>query len=392
MHKDELESTITQLDRTSQTLTRLRETSQEVNDLVMQSPSAVTKNMISFLQKIQKKAHSLYWAIATSWTKPCHDTHAARLYLENRIDSLEAVMKRPGTSRTPDIEFKIALEGWTGQGSSIYHTCSIEVLHLDAFQPQMQGAAIVSFSIPNSSVGHVDHAMIKAMDDICDTIGRTQTVQESLKLFLRHDDKLCYCHTPIQVAKAVPIVNDGDLVSLQEILQQKQLSLKKRVRLSAILASSAMQLHTTPWFTSLRKDSFLFVEHKDATTSWLDVDHPFVSCSFSRAATPATKAQAEAELLDLGIVIIELWHNMSIEAFASKKGLQLLDTYDSRQATARAWLRETEEDMLPPIYNAARRCVECRFAVLDVDWNDKKVNASVFEGVVKPLWDNVRER
>ena len=135
----------------------------------------------------------------------------------------------------------------------------------------------------------------------------------------------------------------------------------------------------------------MFLEQNDPGRSRVDLDNPFVTCSFTNTGMAKRKA-GEAELLDLGILIIELWQNESIEEFAAQGNMELLETYDSRQSVARSWLRQMEDEMLPFVFGAARRCVECRFDALSVDWDDQKVNMSIFEGVIKPLWDISREQ
>ncbi|EXJ84054.1 hypothetical protein A1O3_04721 [Capronia epimyces CBS 606.96] len=395
MHKEELESTIRDLDRTSQLLTRLRETSQEANQVILQIPSMKTSKMIALFQQVRKRAYSLYGAMMRSWAKPCHETHIARLYLDNRMDYLGDGMNRKGTGRNPAIEFTVTLEGRGSQGQSTRHTCSIETMGAEDGDGDVENSGktlVVSFAIPSSSA--VKSPVTKNIDDICHLIVESAIQSQALKIYLRHDGVLCYRCAPgggMQTITTPTTIND-ELISLQEILHlpKARLSLRQRVRLSAVVASSAMQLHATPWCAALRKECFSFLEHNDSGRTWVDLDHPFVTCLFKNPGQ-TTRKSGEAELLDLGILIIELWENESIEAFAAQMHLQLLDTYDCRQSIARCWLKEKRDDMLPPVFGAARRCVECRFDTLSVDWDDRKVNLSIFEGVVKPLWESCRE-
>jgi hypothetical protein len=390
MRKDDLEEIIKELDRTSQILSRLRETSQEANQAIMQLPSVKTTKLISIFQQIQKRAYSLYGAIIKSWGKSCHDRHNARLYLDNRMDILETGLKGKRLGKPPAIEFTVTLEGTGLQGKSMCHTCSIETLSSKDSDGEDPGkVSVVSFTIPSAKLPPT-----KTIDDICRVIVESGRNNDTLKIYLRNDGILCYQHTTYvgPPSKITPSGN-GKLVSLADILQNsgKRLSLKQRVRLSAVIAASTMQLYDTPWCAALRKECFMFLERDDSGLSSVDLDNPFVTCAFSSASLPVRKA-GEAELLDLGILIVELWQSESIEEFAARKNVDLLDTYDCRQSVARRWLRETQDDMLPFVVGAARRCVECRFDALSVDWDDQKVNMGIFEAVVKPLWENSREQ
>jgi hypothetical protein len=79
------------------------------------------------------------------------------------------------------------------------------------------------------------------------------------------------------------------------------------------------------------------------------------------------------------------------QEFAARENVDPLDTYDCRQSVARSWLREMQAAMLPFVLGAARGVVECRFGGLSVDWDDQKVNMSIFEAVVKPCGGDSQE-
>ena len=125
MHKDDLETSIKEIDRLSRLLERLREKSQQEHHIMIHSSSASTKFAVSMLRKVQIRALKLYRALAQSWTQSCRDPHDARLYLDYRAD--EASKKSFATYK---IEFSVTLQSCSNPS---YHTCVVEALSFDDF-------------------------------------------------------------------------------------------------------------------------------------------------------------------------------------------------------------------------------------------------------------------
>jgi hypothetical protein len=46
----------------------------------------------------------------------------------------------------------------------------------------------------------------------------------------------------------------------------------------------------------------------------------------------------KGSLLELGIMLLEIWHIKSIDSYASERGLQMNDSYGTRYEIARHWL------------------------------------------------------
>ena len=220
------------------------------------------------------------------------------------------------------------------------------------------------------------------------------SMKQSLRLYLAENERLHYENVSSDISNyRFTHVHNGKMVSLKDLLHdpahRRLLQLKPRVKLAAMMASSALQLHATPWCKRLRNDSLLFVQD---TSGKIDLGHPFVACKFNgnHILSSASPSQAETELLDLGILILELWHNEPMETFARDLSLTLDDTFDTRQSVARKWIAETKDDLLTSVYDAAVRCINCRFDTVDVDLTDHKLNLSIFDNVVKPLWENCK--
>lgn len=389
MHKDDLERSIKEIDEFSRLLERLREKSQQDHQIMVKSSSSSSKAVVSMLRKVQVRASKLYRALAQSWTQSCQDPHGARLYLDYRIDTFEASKKSFAPYKHNKIEFSITLQGCTNPS---YQTCVVEVLNLDDFEylNNVRKPAVSFKTIPDT----VTNTKRSDVDNMCHVLNQCMSPKQSLKLYLVENERLCYDHVLRDTSDCrLGHVHGGKTVSLRDLLQdptyRRALQLKPRVKLAAMMASSALQLHATPWCRSLRNESFLFVQDLSGK---IDLRNPFVVCSFDGKYNPssACSSQAESELLDLGILILELWHNEVMDTFASDSCLVLEDTFDSRQSVARKWITETKDDLLTSVYDAAVRCINCRFDAVSIDLMDHKLNISIFDGVVKPLWENCK--
>ncbi|KAK0102753.1 hypothetical protein ONS95_006351 [Cadophora gregata] len=129
----------------------------------------------------------------------------------------------------------------------------------------------------------------------------------------------------------LPLSTDGALervssVSLRDIKEDIcKLSTQKRIKLATILASSLLQLQTTPWLTgSFENENIFFYRHGQE----ICLDHPYVRHSFTPTSCPSTNTtQSETELrhatraslVNLGILLLELCFGQPIESTAIRK-------------------------------------------------------------------------
>jgi hypothetical protein len=385
MHKDDLDQSIVEIDRTSQLLERLREKSQQEQQSMVQMTSLTSKAVARRLQKVQERAASLYQAVAQSWRHSCHLRHSTRLYLDSRIEGFEAKEMAPKVIGRTKIDFSLALEGCAKQS---YHSCTVEVMDVNEPCHARGGAGVTFAPIPGSS----SPLKRPEVESMCRVLNQQNTNQEFLKLYLEGNQKLSYEQVVPAVTRGrLCHVHGGRMVSLRDILQdpahQRALHLRQRLGLAVLIASSTLQLHGTNWYPNLRKGSFLFSQGPKGD---IDYKHPFVACEFDKEPGARRSARAELELLDLGILILELWHRQTFESFAIDSGLTLEDTYDSRQIVARKWIDDTKDEMVTSVNSAAFRCINCRFDAVHLDLLDNKLNASIYEGVVKALWENCK--
>ena len=75
-----------------------------------------------------------------------------------------------------------------------------------------------------------------------------------------------------------------------------------------------------------------------------EVKHPFIIHRFTK--TPERrlpdKRAVKRQMLELGVLLLEIWHETSLEVWAASVGLTIQKSYGSRYDAARKWLSESD--------------------------------------------------
>ena len=180
--------------------------------------------------------------------------------------------------------------------------------------------------------------------------------------------------------------------SLDQILQQTSTMkplLNSRVALSLNIASSVMQLNFTQWFHLPLTSNVIRVYHADSHRPGLGI-RPFISHKFTPDPQTLRNGTVRRTMLELGIILLELWHAKTFATYAADVDMSLDDSFGARYDVARGWLDISRDDILPFYSDVVTRCIECNFATstADLDWDDTAFRKSVYDYVVKPLWEN----
>ena len=182
--------------------------------------------------------------------------------------------------------------------------------------------------------------------------------------------------------------------------------MKERLELAVELASGLLQLHATPWLhRRWNKSDILFLKNTILPNSNtiqrfrpVDVKQPLVSKGFQPNSPTLLHASANAALrhpnptlLDLGILLLELYFGQSIEQKRQPEDLSAdgkphtnTDLY-----TARNWLDETfQMSMSPRFWSATKHCIDIHVydpMVKNPDLCDEGFREAFYEKVVLPL-------
>ena len=228
--------------------------------------------------------------------------------------------------------------------------------------------------------------------DICSFVIQARQTSQALKLCLSKQGLLTGCHLPSGETPSQLYLGDASsFITLDKVLAI--LKLDQRMTLAFILASSLLQLYATPWLAMFwTKEVICFRLTTLSGSSGFDADRPFVKYAFpsSPIPPPVSALNAKRPLLELGIVLLEIWHKATFDAYAAEEDLRIDDSYGRRYEAARQWLDDTQQDILPFYLDAVTRCIECNFSTTSTfpNWDDINFRKSFCEGVAKPLWEN----
>lgn len=245
------------------------------------------------------------------------------------------------------------------------------------------------------------------VQNLCLSLDQARKASMTLKLYLSQRGVLSSCYeSPVESRETQSHDRTRETITLDQVLLQRPdigsssviWSPIQRMVLSFNLASSLLQLCSTPWMAeSWSKQSIHFWGQRSSSTAdeaafLVDTSHPFIVHIFGVAPTarPTHKLDARHQLLNLGILLLEIGHEKRFESWTSARGLTLSKAYGTQFHAAQGWLRDSVGELLPSYYDAAARCIECTFQTRSAKpaWDDLDFRRSVCELVIKLLWSN----
>ncbi|CAD6571137.1 MAG: hypothetical protein ASARMPREDX12_004140 [Alectoria sarmentosa] len=168
------------------------------------------------------------------------------------------------------------------------------------------------------------------------------------------------------------------------------LTKKNRLRLAVTLASTSLQLHTTPWLQKRwGKKDILF--HDGST------EHAFVSRNFSQVASEPDEASSapakvswtpvrNESIFNLGVLLLELSYGKSLDTFQSPDDPPMFTEY----AIASRLVDHLAEEESSGYVDAARACIFCDFGtkVKTSSLDNEAFRQAVYDDVLVPLEDD----
>ena len=357
-----------------------------------------TRNTTRSLTRIRAFANQLHQAIATCWTNGCHSDHEFNLHLEDRIDSTQAVKS--------SVRFDTIFVSKGSRNSQnrvqISRASLIEVFCNDN---DGQDALTNSGGLRSSNV-HVPRLVIpqeeprlqvlhsRKIADMCLEVCRMYHATETLKLYVHPS---CTIHQSHSASTQHPPAAHSDAVTLKELLSQNlRLFPRRCTELALILASALLQFSETPWCaTYWTKDGVYFTKKDPSIPTQnlqmgdVDITRPLTVKAFQRLPSSNNQdvSKPTKATLELGILMLEIWHGISLEDRFHDRPNQLKGDDLDRKQLADRWLRE--DDHLNFQQDAVQTCLDC-FNIYgakgDITWEDEDFLHSFVEGVIEPLY------
>lgn len=417
---------------------RLLGNSEKLEPMRKRRRSPITK----YFQQIRNQACSLHGALTRAWRCDDSTAHSTKLLLEKRIKTDNSGI--PEIFNSTSIRFNLFFchqpNSWTwGAKDALAESewCATEIktieLSLNLLQTQFQveddeaqkkpetqaqgqgelsasfpsekstGGKRVSFLEDRPKITDKTKQSAQEIDDLC--VALKQPIGSKKNIGCLRDDQQRLHSVDFIANPQLTFCGAHRIVSLEELLSKDPresrpaFTRRERLSLAVILANSLLQLHTGPWLQeSWGKKDIYFLQSRDGV---IHTTHPFLICHFNSKQATAGRAGLDdgsrvgrpsgacnSSLLSLGIVILELWFNQTIESQPFRKDFFGPDGKENEYTSynvAQKWQDYAMEEGGLDLHNPTRRCIYCAFGAVSQDLEDEELRKAVFSDVVQPL-------
>ncbi|KAI0147706.1 hypothetical protein GGR57DRAFT_242858 [Xylariaceae sp. FL1272] len=168
---------------------------------------------------------------------------------------------------------------------------------------------------------------------------------------------------------------------------------KQQTLLALDVASAVLQLRQTCWLGANFRSASMHILLDECVDGEANSPSVFVEKSVheSTALVDATTSSPDpkATLLELAIILLEIWHHQPLDECIAKLGLDNVDTLENRRIAAIRWLERTSSRL--PLYHLAaiEECLAVCSGRLRY-WNDKEFVREYCENIIKPLRESCK--
>lgn len=210
---------------------------------------------------------------------------------------------------------------------------------------------------------------------------------------LNHEEHRFCFHPPLEKP---PTHDPRDVITLESILLRTPreqaiehcvvLSRQERYNIALTLASSFLQLHSTPWLPpQWTKKDIQFIKLSDNTIS---IDHPYISRESAPISTSSSRYSDRA-IHALGVVLLELCFGTALEDHHIRKSFLGPDGKPNPAldlVVAKEWCdMYAEGEAGAEFANAIAWCLRYRTGSRNVQSTDKGWKEPLLSSVVLPL-------
>lgn len=168
-----------------------------------------------------------------------------------------------------------------------------------------------------------------------------------------------------------------------------RLTPKQQTIFALDIASSILQFQQTSWFTTHWDSKTIKFLMSDGTIVGAFIEQDLgVPPQNSTTAVLSSGPDPHTALLELAILLLEIWHHKPFEAWASK-AQEEVQTQDQRRIAAIRWLQATSERLPLDYLTAIEQCLAICSGRLR-NWGDDKFHRDYCENILKPLLESCK--
>ncbi|KAI8627474.1 hypothetical protein F5Y19DRAFT_166819 [Xylariaceae sp. FL1651] len=359
-------------------------------------PSYEASSLEKTFERVRENVIPLFNAICKGCTCKCLEHHIR--------------MKLPGckpteSSKRRKAESEMIFDLMLDQGGQFHQTIVIarhkDIATIESSPQEGQKARNVKFT-PSITINDkekeafCDTLPYKTVTDLCAALCQAKTSNRVLQLELVNHN-LFYHHTePIPGVCKQPGPSEFLHPFLQKGYQNYDIRMtpKQQTLLALDVASSVLQLRQTCWLDeNFRSASMrlllneneaggalgpaLFIERIVHVSKVLD------DTSMIQAPEP------KATLLELAIILLEIWHHQPLDTCINEIGLDSANTLETRRIAAIRWLEKTSSRLPLQHLVAVEQCLAVCSGRLR-SWSDRDFIREYCENIIKPLQESCK--
>jgi hypothetical protein len=384
-------------------------------------------------EHFRQQASSLHSAICRSLRCDCTEMHFSKLFLPDSDTSTSRGNKATELSKLK-VYFPRRLKSWSSSHSVVgpeddWYAADVETINVEddsllsprssiggptlsrsASTEALPNTRKVSFQQDNtrrlSSTSTLPTDAVE-IQDLCAALKGYDPSKVHLG-FLRGESN--DFHTLYHAQESVDTGTQWrDSVTLADAISQdtsltthespgRPLRRQQRLEIALAMAKVVLKLYLCPWLKEdWTKDDIYFFRDKQgqidlSSLSLATEFYPSALPSASPALVPTLsnpdRKRTKSSLLSLGILILEMWFNTSLEAcsfYAEYLGPDGSGNEFTRFNVAQKWQEQALEEGGSDLDNLTYRCIHSNFGTAKQDLNYDELRKAVFTEVVEPL-------
>ncbi|OPB39163.1 hypothetical protein A0O28_0048690 [Trichoderma guizhouense] len=344
-------------------------------------PSNGAKDLANMLSRVQRQARPLFEAMRKGCNCGCERKHKIFMRLDSRVPLKKSRERR----LREQIEFSLIFD----------HHGYLQETHVNVHEDHLSedyNTKITSRTVFAQKV--TERHSEKTVNLICQHVSEAQAAGRILKLRLSNAD-LFVVDGPSENGR-----NFTAPITLADILKagyqddDAKMFPKEQTMLALKVASSILQLQQT-WWLGLPFNSngikILSLQDKSFTAAG---SFPFIEQFMGEIPQPPYVKAIESDacigpdpktaLTELAILLLEIWHHRSLEAWCQKSGIENPTSPQGRMMVAIEWLQATSRRLLPYQSQVIEHCLQVCAGSLRF-WHEREFLKMYCENIIRPL-------
>ncbi|KAL8935147.1 MAG: hypothetical protein Q9211_004853 [Gyalolechia sp. 1 TL-2023] len=403
MKESRINTVMEELKDLSRSLESLLSHSESIHHMKQLKATSKQSGYAMTLYTVQRHAHAFFKALRSSWDQTCHPCHETLLRLEDRCLQSSNVATADAES---SLEFVALFPKNLAQGELLLSWEETQVLivenllsdHLSetmfpatatpAFPPSApRPCSLFSTDLGSTTAG----GQLVPIRNMCRVL-----LEVGTRILLVSADS-CLFRAARQNTTASADAEEGhDTLKLNQfLLQQPNLSPVEKCRFGLSIASSLLQLNLTPWICKCWTKEDIILRRERSADCGYDMARPLIRGRFEQSTMcQRSDDNPEMALLELGILMVQLWTEKTIESWLEDGGRA--DTDLSNLALRRGllyeWWNELRKKAPPNYCQVVQICFfPGEFGEVEKSWNDMRFKALYYTNIVEPLLKDLEE-